>query len=99
MEWRYRLTRRAEQDFFDISEYWTGRAGDEAGLGIVINILRTILMLSMQQRAGKLAEEFGHDVRRFPSGKHIIYYRIVEGSVHVIRVLHGARDQRKAWAE
>jgi toxin ParE1/3/4 len=99
MEWRYRLTRRAEQDFYDISEYWTGQAGEEVGLDIVISILRTILMLSMQQRAGKLVEEFGPDVRRFPSGNHLIYYRILKGDVHVVRVLHGARDQRKAWAE
>lgn len=33
-------------------------------------------------------------LRRFPVGNYIIYYRPIADGVEVIRIVHGARDQR-----
>jgi plasmid stabilization system protein ParE len=76
---------------------WTERAGPDVALRIVSGIIETILLPSQQQRMGRAVEEFGAGVRRFPSGRYVIYYRVSRGRVQVLHVFHGSRDQRKAW--
>ena len=34
-------------------------------------------------------------VRRLPHGNYLIFYRVVEDAVQIIRILHGARDYRR----
>jgi toxin ParE1/3/4 len=97
MIWPYRLSRSARRDLQDISDYWAERAGPDVALRIVSGIIETILLLSQQQRMGRAVAEFGPGVRRFPSGKHVIYYRVSRTRIQVLHVFHGSRDQRKAW--
>jgi len=33
--------------------------------------------------------------RRFPVGNYIIYYRPIDDGVEIVRVVHGAREQRR----
>lgn len=31
-------------------------------------------------------------LRSFPVGKYLIFYRLIDGGLEIVRVLHGARD-------
>jgi plasmid stabilization system protein ParE len=37
------------------------------------------------------------DVRKFPMGNYLIYYRSLAGKIVIARVLHGKQVQRKAF--
>jgi plasmid stabilization system protein ParE len=52
MIWPYRLSRSARRDLQEISDYWTERAGPEVALGIISEVIETILLLSQQQGMG-----------------------------------------------
>jgi len=100
MRSRYRLARSARRNLQQISDYWVMAAGEEAALRIVTGILETIAALAEHPLAGIAAQQFGTSVRRFPTGKYMIYYRAVRSTaIEILHVFHGARDQRKAWRE
>lgn len=41
---------------------------------------------------GRARPELGADLRSFPAGDYIIFYRPIENGVGIVRVLHGSRD-------
>jgi len=41
---------------------------------------------------GRKVEELAPNLRSFPIGSYLIFYRPVEDGIELIRVLHGARD-------
>lgn len=57
-------------------------------------VRRLFEMLSRQPFIGERRDELQPDLRSFPCGNYMIYYRIVDGdpAVEIIRDLHGSRD-------
>ena len=49
-------------------------------------------LLGRQPHAGEIRPDLGHNVRAFPVGNYIIFYRPSEQGIEVLRVLHGSRD-------
>jgi len=95
---RYRLARSARRDLEKISDYWTERAGTEVALGILTEILDTAVTLALFPKAGVAEKQFGSGLRKFPVRNYLIYYRPSRSKgIEILRVFHGARDQRKAW--
>jgi toxin ParE1/3/4 len=41
---------------------------------------------------GRTREELSHGLRSFPFGRYVIFYRLNEYGVEIVRVLHGARN-------
>jgi len=39
-----------------------------------------------------LRDELAADLRSFPVGRYVIYYRSLPNGVEIVRVLHSARD-------
>jgi toxin ParE1/3/4 len=97
MQWPYGLSRSATRELQDIADYWSERVGSDYAVKVLTKIIDKILLYSQQQRAGRPAESYGRGVRCFPAGRYMIYYRIVRGNLHVLRVIHGSRDQKSAW--
>jgi toxin ParE1/3/4 len=48
---------------------------------------------------GRAWPNLGPNVRKFPFGEYLIYYRPSDGGIEVVRVLHGARDIRRAFRQ
>ena len=93
----YRLTRSARHDLREISDFWAAEAGEEIALRVVGGVLETIIRMSRYPRAGVAAGQLGANVREFPAGKYMIYYRPFSNGIEILHVFHGARDQAKAW--
>jgi toxin ParE1/3/4 len=49
-------------------------------------------MLARASEIGRKRPDLAVDLRSFPVGKYVIFYRPVSDGVQIIRVLHGARD-------
>lgn len=48
---------------------------------------------------GRLREELAPGVRSLALGKYVVFYRIKERSVEILRVVRGCRDIEAIWEE
>ena len=86
-----RGARLAEEDLIDI---WLRIAQDDPAAAD-----RTLDAIDARARRlvdfprlGPARDDIAPGLRYFPSGSHLILYRIVPGSIEIVRVVHGARD-------
>jgi toxin ParE1/3/4 len=86
-------TPRARRDLADI---WHFIALDNVSAAdrLIDSIADSLAQLADHPRMGPERAHLGRDVRSFPVGNYILYYRIISGGVELLRVLHGARDVR-----
>jgi toxin ParE1/3/4 len=52
----------------------------------------TLKFISSTPHMGRRVEELARNLRSFPVGNHLIFYRPLEDGMQLIRLLHGARD-------
>ena len=83
-------TDRAETDLEEIleylSEYSTGAAERLAH-----NIDERCRVLSENPMLGRAREELGIGVRSLVVDKYLLFYRIRDDSIRILRILHGSR--------
>ena len=96
---RLRIMRSARRDLNEIFIYWQQQASLEVADHVMDSVVERFTLLKEQPMIGRKREEFGPDVRGFPAGKYIIYYRKKKGAVEILHVLHGARDQEAAFGK
>ena len=41
---------------------------------------------------GRSRPELGRNIRSFPAGSYVIFYRAIDDGIEIVRVLHGAMD-------
>ena len=80
----------------DLVEIWQHIASDnvDAADRIIDRIYGNFAMLVENPEAGRLRPELAAEVRSFSTGagSYIVFYRIADDDVQIVRVLHGARD-------
>lgn len=86
-----RISPRASADLIEI---WSYIADDSvANADVFINRLyKTIRLLANKSGAGRPREELAPGILSFPFGRYIIFYRVGQDAIEIVRVLHGARD-------
>jgi toxin ParE1/3/4 len=87
----YRLTRHARRDLLEI---WQHIAEDDerAADRFIDLLIHHFQILGENPRAGRHRDELRPSYRSFPTGAYLIFYRIAEPGVCVMRVVHGHRD-------
>lgn len=86
------ISRQAEADLDDI---WDYVAQDSVGAadGLLDRILEQARLIATQPRMGRTRFELASEMRSFPVGEYLLFYRPRERSgIHVVRILHGRRD-------
>ncbi len=95
---RCRLAGPAKADLDEIWLYIAQEGGVEAADRVIGTIVIRFPILAGMPDAGRACDEIGSGIRAFPVGKYLIYYRPAQrGGILISRVIHGMRDQRKAW--
>jgi toxin ParE1/3/4 len=46
---------------------------------------------------GLARDDLRPGLRRFTHARYLIYYRPIRGGIEVVRLVHGARDERAVW--
>jgi toxin ParE1/3/4 len=86
------FTDAAKQDLRDI---WRGLA-DYSGLSVadrtLANIESKLRLLSQFPSSGRIRAELHPELRSYVAGEFTIFYRILEATVSIERVLNGRRD-------
>jgi toxin ParE1/3/4 len=85
---RFRLSRRAETDLYNIGLY-TFRTWGEAQTDLYICKLRDCCqLLANNPGLGRSCNEIRRGLRRMEQGKHVVLYREESGGVLISRILH-----------
>ncbi len=88
----------ARQDLKGIGRYIASESGSrEVALRFLDAIERKIAIYATQPELGARRPDLGPEVRCFPVGSYIVFYRPRENDIEVLRVLHGSRDIPSVW--
>lgn len=87
----YIITPQAEKD---IDEILLFIAADnlEAAISFQERLTDRFEMLAENPKTGRARPELKENIRSFPEGNYLVFYREWAGIVAIVRVLHGARD-------
>lgn len=92
MTGRYVLSPRAQADLSEIWDYTARRWGAGQAETYVRQLQRHIETVAAQPTMGRACPEVRAGYHRYPSGAHVLFYRLIDGGIDVIRVLHGRMD-------
>ena len=87
----FKITSAAQDDLLDIWEYIA--EDNESSADKFLRGLNTKFhALAEQPGIGRERFELIQDIRSFPVGRYLIFYRITHYGIEITRVLHGSRD-------
>ena len=86
------LSEIADEDLEDIFDYTTTEFGLEQAEKYLNEIEDVFQNLLLNPELGKTRNEIKEGLYSFPKDNHIIFYRILENNIRIVRVLHGSRD-------
>jgi toxin ParE1/3/4 len=90
-----RYTGLAERDIRDILQH-IARDNPRAAVNFAGRIEKACQRLARFPRLGTRVDHLGSGIRVFSVGNYLIYYREESGDeLRTIRVVHGARDERR----
>lgn len=93
------LTVSAEAGLSEIWLWLAHEAGDATASRIVGEIMAAAARIAALPRMGKAYPELAPDVRGWVVRSHVAFYRVIDGGIAVLRVIHRARDLTAAWRE
>jgi len=78
----------------DAAEIWAYIAenNEAAADRLLVKFENTFQSLADYPHLGKAVDIIYPGLRFLPEGNHLIFYRLREGRMEVVRILHGARD-------
>jgi toxin ParE1/3/4 len=88
---KYRLSAKAQED---LEENWLFIAQDDpdAADNFLDAIEARLIMLATHPDLGTKCEELSPELKRFPIGSFVIFFRKKKTHIEIVRILHGARD-------
>lgn len=94
----YRLARPAKADLDQIWLYVAEASSIETADRFVDALTDQFLILNAMPQIGRTRNDIEPNLRSFPVGDYIIYYRRrPRGGISISRVIHGRRNQTRAW--
>src|SRR4051812_775164 len=96
---RLKLLAKAREDMIHLRRYSRREFGAGVADWLVDDLERVFLLLADHPLAGSDFSETVLGIRLFPTRGHRIFYRVVEGTIEIVRVLHHSRDVGKALEE
>ena len=78
----------------DHEEIWLYVAADKPGAAdrLIDALTERCQALARNPHMGRERDELREGLRSFPHGRYVIFYRIGEADVQIVRVLEGERD-------
>jgi toxin ParE1/3/4 len=96
---RLKLLAKAREDMIHLRRYSRREFGAAAADRLVDDLNRVFRLLTDHPLAGPDFSETAPGLRLFPARGYRIFYRVVQGTVEIVRVLHHSREIGKALDE
>lgn len=87
----YIVTESAEADILEILLFIADDNRD-AAISLFEKFNKHFELLARMPEAGRIRDDLIPGLRSFPEGNYLIYYKIFDDQVAIIRVIHSARD-------
>jgi len=94
---RYRISDDADRDLDEIFLYWAERTSLSIADRAIDGIVERFRLLGEFPEAGRASNDIAPGAKCFPAGEYIIYYRRTSKYTDILRILHGAREQKRAF--
>ncbi len=91
MAFRVQVNVEAEEDLIEIWEDIATHNVAAADRNVRLLGEKIDTLADMPDR-GKMRDDLGAGIRMLVEGKYLIFYRVGETQVEILRVIHGARD-------
>lgn len=91
-KWPVVWSPEAEQDLLDIWDYFAREAAPEIADRRLREIHRACRRLTDLPQSAQPRDELGPGWRSIPVLPHVVFYRLTEEAVEIVRVVHGHRD-------
>jgi toxin ParE1/3/4 len=89
----FSLTNRALEDLREIGRYTQERWGRDQRRNYLSQLDRYFHALAENPSQGQRCDEIRTGYRKFPSGRHVIFFRSLgTGAIEIVRVLHERMD-------
>jgi toxin ParE1/3/4 len=92
MTGRYTLAPRAQGDLDEIWNYTVRRWGIHQAEFYARQIGRDIEAVAAQPSMGRACPDIRAGYYRYPTGSHVLFYRLIAGGIDVVRILHERMD-------
>ncbi|HET8809228.1 MAG TPA: type II toxin-antitoxin system RelE/ParE family toxin [Flavobacteriaceae bacterium] len=88
----YKLSLDAALDMEEIFDYSIEEFGAKQAHDYASKMHTLFLKLTEQPEIGRKRNEIKIGLRSLPIGEHIVFYRILNDKIRILRILHGSRD-------
>jgi toxin ParE1/3/4 len=88
----FHLTELAKQDLRSIGRYTQATWGREQRNTYLARLDASFHLLAVEPQLGKSCEDLRAGYRKYPVGRHLIFYRQSLDGVEIIRILHQRMD-------
>jgi toxin ParE1/3/4 len=89
---RYVLSPRAQGDLDEIWTYTVKHWGIGQAMIYLRQIGQHIEIVAAQPMLGRACPEVRVGYYKYPSGSHVLFYRLIDGGIDVVRILHERID-------
>lgn len=91
----FELALPADEDLEDIFNYTDEEYGLDQAVKYLNELEHVFEQLVENPELGRERNEIKKDLRSFPKGAHVVFYRILTKHIRIVRILHGSRDLPK----
>ncbi len=88
----YELSEEADNDLQQIYEYTADRFGLDQAVYYLRGLDDLFHALAVHPHIGRMRNEIRKDVRSSSYVSHIVFYRVLEKHIRIVRILHASRD-------
>ena len=85
---RFRFSRRAEADLFNIGLYTFRTWGETQADRYIRGLEDCCRLIADNPALGRSCDEIRPGLRRIEQGKHVVFYREAPGGILISRILH-----------
>ncbi len=88
----YRLSPEAKKDLLVIRAYTRDKWGNQQAQKYIDALEKKCEELAQSPNMGRERPEIKSGYRSLPEGKHVIFYRVGNSGIDILRILHGRMD-------
>jgi toxin ParE1/3/4 len=95
MKGRFVLKPRAHADLDEIWDYTADRWGLDQAETYIRRLWNDIQTVADNPSLGRECIEVRPGYRKYPSGSHVLFYRLTDDGIDVVRILHERMDYER----
>lgn len=88
----YLLSQEADKDLEDIFDYTVDKFGVDQAITYVSAFEDAFNNICFNPKLGRERDDIRPHLRSIAKESHVIFYRVTNSHVHIIRILHASRD-------